>query len=199
LALAKIVVERMTGRSCVTHRMFQDFGVPRDSITHAIVELEALGIVVVKRRAAKSNDFALAFKWKGIASAEEAVAIRDRARHFGIIRRRKVERETARLDRARLLEQITVALHAPASAPALAVLDDTALKTLQAIVAAIATRTPASYVALRERIGIGPNRLAASLRTLTACGLITITRGRRQRNVYRLAPPAGAQHRPPAT
>jgi hypothetical protein len=201
LALGKIVAERVAGRFAITHCDFQSFGLNRGSIVHAVVELEALGIIAVKRTSAHANSFDMSQKWRNIVTLEQAKRIRDRGRHFGIIRRRKVERETARLERAQRLARLKAMLGTP-QAPAIADLDDAALAVLDVILDAIGrSRDVAgaalSYEQITGQIDIGRNRLAAALRTLAECGLITITRGRRRRNVYRLAPPAGARHRPP--
>jgi Mn-dependent DtxR family transcriptional regulator len=188
LALALIAIELANGRDAVTHESFQRYGIPRDSVTHALAEIEALGLVTVQRRGGRNaNAFARAERYRNIHSIQQARAIRDRARHFGITRRRKVERETARLARTRLLEQLAEALNAPASAPALAGLDDIGLKTLQAILEANANRMPVTYVALRQRVGCSPNKVSTALQTLTERGLIEIARGKR-RNVYKVAP-----------
>ena len=102
LALARIVIELANGRNAVTHRQFVCYGIARDSITAAVAELEALGIIVVERHNAHANAFDISQKWCGIATIAQAKAVRDRARHFEMTRRRKVERAMARRARQRL-------------------------------------------------------------------------------------------------
>jgi len=94
LALAKIVIERASGRFAITHAQFAAFGVDRCGIAHAVAELEALGVVAVHRAAAKANEFCMSDKWCSIRTVAQAKALRDKARHFGIIRRRKVARRS---------------------------------------------------------------------------------------------------------
>jgi hypothetical protein len=72
-------------------------------------------------------------------------------------------------------------------APAFAALDDREVAVLALITDAIGTDIVSarlSYEQFTDRIDIGRNRLAASLGTLAALGLIDMERGRRGRNVY---------------
>ena len=193
--LARITVELANGRNAVTHRAFQNFGVDRGGITAAIVELEALSVIVVERRAAKANAFDLSERWRNLTIIEQATGIRDRARHFGITRRRKIERASKRIDRERRLEWLTAALNAPHMAPALAGLDDVALAVLTVIVDAIAHSAGAaaiSYDRLTDATGVGRNAVAASLHALAAQGLIEVAHGKRGRNVYKVGEWRGA-------
>lgn len=185
LALAKIVIELSNGRTSVTHRMFEAYGLDRCGIGHAVCELEALGIVVVHRSTAKANEFAMSSRWMAIGSLAEAKQRRDEARHYGIIRKRKVERQSARIDREQRLAWLQSALNAPDRVSILAEFDDVALKTLQAVVVAIQKRTPANYVTLCERVGCGRNKIASALSTLRETGLIETQNGRR-RCTYRI-------------
>jgi hypothetical protein len=100
LVLARIMIARASGHHHIRHWEFQQYGVPRDSVTHAIAELEGLGIIRVQRHTAKANSFGISDKWREIATIGDARRIRDAARNFGIIARRKRERATARVKRA---------------------------------------------------------------------------------------------------
>ena len=99
LALSRVMIELAAGRSSVSHHHFRCYGIARDSITAAICEIERLGFVVVERRAAKANAFDWSQRWRSITTVAQAKAIRDRARHFGITRRKKLERAAARRER----------------------------------------------------------------------------------------------------
>jgi hypothetical protein len=99
LALARIEIARAKGHHHITHRQFQSYGIPRDSISHAISELEGLGVIIVQRHAAKSNSFGMSGKWREITSIEQARRIRNIVRNFGIFARRKRERKTAAIIR----------------------------------------------------------------------------------------------------
>jgi hypothetical protein len=97
LALSRIEIEWANGRHHVSHAMFRKYGLPRDGISHALAEIEGLGLVAIQRHAAKSNSFGKCDKWRSITSLAEAHRVRDRVRDFG--RRRKHERATARIKR----------------------------------------------------------------------------------------------------
>jgi hypothetical protein len=193
LALARIVVGLAVGRSAITQRQFVLFGISRDSVTAAVVELETLGLVVVQRSdGPHPNVYTLSQRWRDIATLADAVQVRDKARAFGLTRRRKVERATARRSRLQRIEQIRAALDAPQSAPALAALDHISLNVLGAIVDDIAQQRGAvavslTYERLCDLLNLHRNRLAASLRVLSALGLITVERGRRRASRYKIA------------
>jgi hypothetical protein len=95
LALCRIEIALAAGRHRVTHRDFIRYGINRNVISHAIAELEALGIVTVRRHDAHANSFSLSDRWRGIATSADARRIREQARDFGLTRRRKRERRLA--------------------------------------------------------------------------------------------------------
>ena len=118
--------------------------------------------------------------------------VRDKARHFGLGRRRKVERETQRILRTQCLDQIKQMIGAPLARAPFDALDDAALAVLRVIADAVGRSkglagASVTYDKLSGQSGVHRNRLASKLRTLTARGLIEVAHGKRGRNVYRLS------------
>jgi hypothetical protein len=99
LVLARILIARAKGHHHIRHWEFIQYGVPRDSLSHAIAELEGVGVIRVQRHTAHANSFVLSDRWKAITDLAEARRIRDQARAFGIFYRRKRARKTAAIKR----------------------------------------------------------------------------------------------------
>lgn len=96
LLLARIEIGIADGRNRITVEDFRAFGYHRDVITHAIRELEALGIIDVLRDPPRANVYTMSRRWRSIRTFEDAVAIREAARAFGTFEKRKVERSHQR-------------------------------------------------------------------------------------------------------
>jgi hypothetical protein len=97
--LARIEIGIADGRNRITHEDFRAFGIHRDVITHAIRELEALGIVDVLRDPSRANVYTMSRRWRLIRTFEDARAIREAARAFRNFEKRTSERSHRRWNR----------------------------------------------------------------------------------------------------
>jgi hypothetical protein len=61
LILARVTIELANGRNAITHCGFQKFGIARDSVTAAVAEVEALGLIRVGRRTAHASEGSMRF------------------------------------------------------------------------------------------------------------------------------------------
>jgi DNA-binding transcriptional ArsR family regulator len=99
--LARIEIGIADRRCRATYEDFRGFGVHRDVITHALRELEALGIVDVLRDPPRANRYTMSRRWRSIRTFEDALEIRMHARAFGRFEKAKRERRAARAARER--------------------------------------------------------------------------------------------------
>ena len=192
LLLGRIVVELAAGRNAISHSRFQNAGLPRDSITAAISELETLGVISVHHRPGQlGNFYRLSDQWRGWDTLAMARQARDLGRSIGLTARRKRERAEAREARTERLEQFRAMIGAPQMrGAAFSVLDDVEVAVLGIIAKAIGQSAGVvaarlSYEHFSDQISARRNKLTSALRVLSALGLISIgARGRRTACTY---------------